>query len=205
MYRIRSKLQRVSVEKLRPTQMTVGLKEVKRKRQDWAKLGKKKRRAAMKEVFFPAVIGPRGAHYILDHHHLAVALVQERAKYVQVGVVEDLSALDASAFWIYLDHLSWVHPYDQHGRRRSFKDMPSSMRALRNDPYRSLAGEVRDASGFAKSDQPFLEFLWTNFFRTHVAAELLGADEGKALKKALRLAVSAKAKFLPGWTGGGKG
>ena len=205
MYRIRSRLQRVSVEKLRPTQMTVGLKEVERKRQAWARLGKKKRRAAMKEVFFPAVIGPRGAHYILDHHHMAVALAQEHAKHVQVGVVQDLSTLDAGAFWIYLDHLSWVHPYDQHGRRRSFKDMPSSLHSLRDDPYRSLAGEVRDAGGFAKSDEPFLEFLWTNFFRDNVAVELLKADYRKALKKALRLALSAKAKHLPGWTGSGTG
>ena len=205
MYRIRSKLQRVSVDKLRPTQMTVGLKEVKRKRQEWAVLGKKKRRAAMKEVFFPAVIGPRGAHYILDHHHLAVALVQERAKHVQVGVVEDLSALDASAFWIYLDHLSWVHPYDQHGRRRSFKDMPSSMRSLRNDPYRSLAGEVRDAGGFAKSDQPFLEFLWTNFFRTNVPRSCSRLITARRSKRRCGSRVSAKAKYLPGWTGGGKG
>ena len=52
MYRIRSKLQSVSVDKLRPTQMTVGRKEVEGKRQEWAVLGKKKRRAAMKEVFF---------------------------------------------------------------------------------------------------------------------------------------------------------
>ena len=204
MYRIRSKLESIALEQLRPTQMTVGLKEVERKREEWAALGKKKRRAAMKEVFFPAVIGPHGAHFILDHHHLAVALAQEHAKHVQVGVVKDLSVLDAAAFWIYLDHLSWVHPYDERGRRRSFKDMPDSLRSLRDDPYRSLAAEVRDSGGYAKADQPFLEFLWTNFFRANVPAKILKSDHRKALKKALRLALSAKAAHLPGWVGGGK-
>ena len=118
---------------------------------------------------------------------------------MQVGVVRDLSALDASAFWIYLDHLSWVHPYDQHGRRRSFKDMPSSMRSLRNDPYRSLAGEVRDAGGFAKSDQPFLEFLWTNFFRTNVPAELLEAEHQQGAQKgAAARAIRQRPNIFPG-------
>jgi hypothetical protein len=201
MYRITSKLQRVPVTDLRPTQMTVGKKEVERKQQEWAGLGKKKRRAAMSEVLFPAVIGPRDAYYILDHHHSAVALVNEHADEVQVGVVKDLSALEATDFWIYLDHLSWVHPYDQRGKRRSLKEVPSSLRALRDDPYRSLAGEVRDLGGFAKSDTPFLEFLWTNYFRANVRADWLRSHYGKALKRAMRLALSAKTRHLPGWVG----
>jgi hypothetical protein len=201
MYRIDSKLQMIAVADLRPTQMTVGLKEVARKRQQWTAMGKKKRRAAMSEVLFPAVIGPGNAYYILDHHHTAVALVEEQAQDVQVGVVKDLSALAAGDFWIYLDHLSWVHPYDQKGKRRSFKQMPSSLQKLRDDPYRSLAGEVRDLGGFAKSDAPFLEFLWTNFFRTNVRADWVRAHYAKALRRAMRLAQSAKAQYLPGWVG----
>lgn len=53
MYRIESKLERVPVTALRPTQMTVGLQEVERKPQEWAALGKKQRRAATAEVLFP--------------------------------------------------------------------------------------------------------------------------------------------------------
>jgi hypothetical protein len=34
-------------------------------------------------------------------------------------------------------------------------DIPTAFEKLRDDPYRSLAGEVRDAGGFAKSDAPF--------------------------------------------------
>jgi hypothetical protein len=204
MYRIKSKLKEVPAKALRPTQMTVGFKEVKSKRQEWAALGKKKRRAAMSEVFFPAVIGPKSAYYILDHHHLALALVREQAPSVQVGVVKDLSDLNANDFWIYLDHLSLVHPYDQKGRRCAFKEMPVSIGSLRDDPYRSLAGGVRDAGGFAKADEPYLEFLWTNFFRNNIAAELLTSDYDKALKKALRLAISGKAQHLPGWAGTSK-
>ena len=201
MYRIESKLRKVAVTDLRPTQMTIGLKEVERKQQEWAALGKKKRRAAMAEVLFPAVIGPRNGYFILDHHHSAVALVNEHAQEVQVGVVKDLSVLDATDFWIYLDHLSWVHPYDQRGRRRSLKEMPSSFRALRDDPYRSLAGEVRDLGGFAKSNTPYLEFLWTNYFRANVRADWVKSHYRKALKRAMQLALSTKTRYLPGWVG----
>ncbi len=206
MYRIESKLQSVPVTGLRPTQMTVGLKEVERKQKEWAELGKKKRRSAMSEVLFPAVIGPRGGYYILDHHHTAVALVREKAQEVQVGVVKDLSVLGSTDFWIYLDHLSWAHPYDARGKRRTLKEMPTSLRSLRDDPYRSLAGEVRDRGGFAKSDTPYLEFLWTNYFRGHVRADWLRSHYGKALKRAMHLALSDKTRYLPGWVGerGGK-
>jgi hypothetical protein len=201
MYRIKSKLQKVAVADLRPTQMTIGKKEVERKQRDWAALGKKKRRAAMEEVFFPAVLGPEKRYFILDHHHSAVALVNEHAGEVQVGVVKDLSVLNTGEFWIYLDHLSWVHPYDSHGKRCSLKEMPGSLRAMRDDPYRSLAGDVRDRGGFSKSDTPFLEFLWTNYFRANVPSGWLKSHYGKALKRAMRLAMSAKTSYLPGWAG----
>lgn len=201
MYTIKSKLQKVSIEKLRPTQMTVGRKEVESKREEWAKLDKKERRAAMEELFFPAVLGPGEAYYILDHHHAAVALLKEGTAEVQVGVAEDLSALGMRDFWVYMDHVSWVHPYDHRGRRCSFKEMPSSLRELRDDPYRSLAGEVRDRGGFAKSATPFPEFLWTNYFRENVPAGRLKSQYEKALKQAMRLAVSSKTAHLPGWAG----
>ena len=41
---------------------------------------------------------------------------------------------------------------------------------LQNDPYRSLAGLVRMAGGYAKVEAPFSEFLWADFFRPRVTA-----------------------------------
>jgi hypothetical protein len=40
-----------------------------------------------------------------------------------------------------LDHHSWVHPYDQDGRRRDFSKFTKSIDKLRDDPFR--AGLVR--------------------------------------------------------------
>jgi hypothetical protein len=201
MYRIESQLKRVNFGQLRPTQMTVGFKEVGEKQKEWSELGGKKRRKAMDEMFFPVVTGPKDFFFVLDHHHSAVALGREKASEVHVGIVKDLSKLTESEFWIYLDHLSWVHPYDHRGERRSLNDIPASFQKLRDDPYRSLAGDVRDAGGFAKSDEPYLEFLWSNFFRAHISLRLLSSHYQRATKRALKLAHSGKTAHLPGWVG----
>ncbi|GAC1538996.1 MAG: hypothetical protein NVS2B4_18970 [Ramlibacter sp.] len=155
----------------------------------------------MRQELFPVVIGPKKTFYILDHHHAAVALVQEKSDIVQVGVVKDLSDLKPQDFWIFLDHYSWVHSYDETGQRRDLKEMPDDFESLKDDPYRSLAGEVRDAGGFAKADAPFLEFLWANHFRALVPAKALAAHPKKALADALTLARSKKSSHLPGWPG----
>jgi len=201
MYTIDSELKQVKLEKLRPTQITVGFKEVARKRKSWTKLDPGDRRDAMCKELFPAVKGPGKTYYILDHHHTAAALVREKSERVLVGVVKDLSRLNPQDFWIFMDHYSWVHPYDERGSRRSFDDIPASFEDLRDDPYRSLAGEVRDAGGFAKSDAPFLEFLWANHLRSAISEKLLGQEPKKALAQALALARSRKSSFLPGWPG----
>jgi hypothetical protein len=52
-----------------------------------------------------------------------------------------------------------MHPFDDKGRRRHYKDIPKSVRDLVDDPFRSLAGELRRAGGFAKDTTPFSEFL----------------------------------------------
>jgi hypothetical protein len=181
--------------------MTYGEREVEDKRRKWSKLDKKKRRKDMQECLFPAVLGPKRRFFILDHHHLALALLRESVDQVQVGVVRDLSMLEPAQFWIYLDHLSYVHPYDENGERRSLADIPNSFAGMRDDPYRSLAGAVRRAGGFAKSDAPFLEFLWSNHFRRHVARSKLTRHFRKAVRESVKLALSAQSSYLPGFCG----
>jgi hypothetical protein len=201
MYRIESELKCVPLKELRPTQMTVGFKEVEAKRKSWAELGAEKREAAIQEEFFPAVRGPGKKYFVLDRHHAALALTEERAAQVQVGLVKDLSGLAERDFWIFLDHYSWMHCYDAKGERRGWDQMPKRFVDMKDDPYRSLAGDLRDAGGFSKVDVPFLEFLWANYLRERVPARLLKAEPKRALKKARELARSRDCSFLPGWCG----
>ena len=74
-----------------------------------------------------------------------------RSEDVLVTVLADLSALEPDSFWVVLDARGWTHPYDEHGKRRDFADVPKSVTGLRDDPFRSLAGELRRAGGYAVS------------------------------------------------------
>lgn len=70
-----------------------------------------------------------------------------------------------------------------------------------DDPYRSLAGALRLRGGFAKDVTPFSEFLWADFLRHRVGRKLLKHDFAAALRRALRLAKTDGASYLPGWCG----
>ncbi len=201
MFTIKSSLLVKRLEKLRPTQITVGFKEVEQKRKEFASMKPKQRQAQMREQLFPVVKGIGSAYFILDHHHAALAMLQEGAEEIHAGLVQDLSHLSESAFWTYLDHFSWMHVYDENGHKRSFSGIPGRLHDLIDDPYRSFAGAVREAGGFSKPPEPFQEFLWANFFREKVTQKAMKRDWKKSVNEALKLARSTEAKHIPGWCG----
>jgi hypothetical protein len=186
---------------LRPTQMTVGMREVKEKRNHLRKHVAKKIGKYLGNHMIPVVLGPKQRPYIIDHHHLALALHKEGLEHVLVSVVANLSALEPDAFWIVLDHHAWVHPYDAKGRRRPVADIPKSITGLVDDPFRSLSGELRRAGGFAKDITPFSEFLWADFLRRRMKRGDVEDNFSGALDRALILAKGQEARYLPGWCG----
>jgi hypothetical protein len=187
---------------LRPTQMTVGIREVKEKRQRWReRKSKKKQLEMLGSHMIPVVLGPDKRYYVVDHHHLARALHDEGVKDILVTVIGDLSMVERDAFWGVMDNKRWVYPYDAKGERRHFKDLPKSIEDLKDDPFRSLAGELRRAGGFAKDTTPFSEFLWADFLRRHIQRKMVEDHFTKAMEKALELAKTDDAIYLPGWCG----
>jgi hypothetical protein len=199
-------LKPVPISELRPTQITVGYREVQEKRRAWrerAEASSDGEQAAeyLGSHMIPVILGPKSRHYILDHHHLCRALQEEGVGHILVNVVDDLSRLSKRSFWVYLDNRGWCHPYDAEGERRAFDDIPQGVHKMPDDPYRSLAGELRRAGGFAKDTTPFSEFIWADFLRARVKVKLIDEDFNAALKKALPLAKSRDASYLPGWCG----
>ena len=108
------------------------------------------------------LLGPNGHRYVLDHHHLARALLDEGVTKVTVMAIADLSHLPKPAFWMFLDNRGWCHPYDDRGKRVGFGDIPRRIADLSDDPFRSLAGETRRRGGFVKVVTPFSEFIWAD-------------------------------------------
>jgi len=194
-------LHTVPITELRPTQITVGMREVHAKQKSWQQQGKKKRAEFLGRHMIPVIRGPRDRLYVIDHHHLSLALHNEGVENVLVTAVADLRKLDDAAFWTYLDNRSWVHPYDASGRRCDYDEIPNKISGLKDDPFRSIAGELRRLGGFAKDTTPFSEFLWADFMRRRIRRSLAKDDFEKALERAMELAKSEEADYLPGWCG----
>jgi hypothetical protein len=191
----------VPVAGLRPTQMTVGFREVEIKRRQWREADAQARVRLLRSHVVPAVLGPKGQSYIVDHHHFTRALLEEKQKLVAVFVVADLQHLARKEFWTFLDNSDWCHAYDADGKRCALSDIPDSLTKLADDPFRSLVGELIRAGGCAKTSAPFFEFLWADFLRRRIKKSLIEKDFGSALVAALDLAKGPDAKSLPGWSG----
>jgi len=201
MYRHDPILDPVKVSDLKPTQMTVGFREVAQKRRQWRERAERDGPEFLGRHTIPVLKGPKGAMYVLDHHHLVRALHEEGVAEIAVNMIADLGSLKRDEFWTLCDNRGWCHPYDADGVRRSFDDIPRRIDDLKDDPFRSLSGELRRSGGYAKEITPFSEFIWADFLRRRIKRKLVEDDFSTALTKALKLARSHAAEHLPGWCG----
>lgn len=185
--------------KLHPTQITVGLLEVKDRRRQLESLKKHEQRDFLAAHPIPAVLGLEGKLFITDHHHLARAARDLEIEQAFFLTEADLSSHDPDDFWQAMASESWVHPYDEHGVLRPYHEIPRHLEGLRDDIYRSLACYVRRAGGYEKTPTAFAEFRWADFFRQRIKIGPGPADFSAALEKAMRLAHSPEASDLPGF------
>lgn len=190
----------VPLADLRPTQVAVGMRavEVKRRKIERHTESSRKLRRFLEKRPIPAVLGPGEDYYIIDHHHLSLALWQNEVDEVFVRVVGDLSDMARRIFFQTMASLGWLHAYDAHGRKICPTRLPASLDKLQSDRYRDLAWSVREAGGFKKTPVPFSEFAWANFFRDHIPGTLLADRFEIAHEQAMRLAASRHARHLPG-------
>ncbi len=190
----------IDLAKIRPTQVSIGYEEVKKKRKEWRELSKRDRKALLSSHWFPSILGPRGEYFIIDHHHLGMALHLEEQSSVNLTVLKDFSLLNLETFWRVMEFHQWVHPFDESGNRVPFSKIPTTVSKLRDDPYRSLAGLAREHGAFAKDLTPYSEFLWADFFRTRIPKKKL-IKWDLAIESALQCAQTQEASYLPGWVG----
>lgn len=191
----------VPLADIRPTQMAVGMRvvELKRRKIERHVGSARKLRRYLEKRPVPAVLGPGDDYYIIDHHHMSLALWQSAVDEVFVRVVGDLSDMPKREFLRAMSAFGWLHTYDADGRRICPTRLPSRIDQLKADLYRDLAWSVREAGGFRKSYIPFSEFAWANYFRRLIPASLLARDFERAHDYAMGLARSPCAKRLPGY------
>jgi hypothetical protein len=188
----------IPIVDLTPTQVTVGMREVDIKRRRW-----REKHSHPADYFnahwFPVILGPRTRYYLIDRHHLTRGLQDEGIPELPVSIMADLGELSLDKFWTALELQNWTHPFDDEGVRRAYDNMPISVNELIDDPYRSLAGALKRAGGYAKDRVPFSEFRWADFLRCRISRELIERHFGRALALASSLAQSTDAAALPGW------
>lgn len=189
------------LHKLRPTQITIGLIEVRVKRLGLEALAKHQQREFLAAHMIPAVFGPDARIYITDHHHLARAAIEAGIETGFFLIEADLGQLEPNAFWRTMGENRWAHPIDEQGHRQPFAAIPKHLDELRDDVYRSLAGFVRTAGGYEKTPTAFAEFLWADFFRHRIVIGPTHEDFKAAVEEALFLARSTIAQDLPGYRG----
>lgn len=197
----RGKLLEVPIEQLRPTQMAVGMRAVTYKRKKFERRVTNKREVedVLSRRPIPAVRGPGGELYIIDNHHFGLALWQADVKTAFARVIDDRSAMSTAAFWRHMEAKGRLYPFDEEGARVAPSRLPTWLHALRHDPYRDLAWEVREAGGFAKVAVPYAEFRWANYFRERIAPRLVRRDYDTAIEKAMHLCTDRAARHLPGF------
>jgi hypothetical protein len=191
-----------NIKTLHPTQLAVGMQQVREKAARIGEKKKKKQKKYFEEHEVPVVVGPGGKHYLVDHHHLCVAALQINVHKVYIQVIEDWSADSPQEFWQKM-HPKYVWLHDATGKPLTLEEFPSllpeDVTGLKDDPYRSLAAIVRKAGGFNKDWMPFAEFHWANFFREHIpladGSTITDADIGRAMQHS-RIPTAA---HLPGF------
>jgi len=222
----------VKVSKLKPTQNAAGFDEVNDKIARYSA----KSKADLKDYLIvhpvPVVIGNGGQFYLTDHHHLANALwktaegkneagIDTGNVRVAVSVLHNIAPLKGYHFWKVMQETRLLYLFDNYGGGPIRpKDLCQHIKDLANDPYRSLAWEVRTRYGYGKSPHAFAEFLWADFFRIRIIIDnwilkdkirgsdvLIGnlpEDQKKDLiDEAMNLARSPEAAGMPGYLGNG--
>ncbi len=193
---------RVAIKKLHPTQFAVGYWEVDQRAASIARKSPKELASYLKAHLALLVIGPGAEPYLVDGHHLCVALLKARkGKTVEARIEANWRSLSIAEFWSKMRGSNYVYLYDNQGRGPlDVTQLPKKITGLTDDPYRSLAWAVRDRGGFQRTMISFSEFQWANFFRKQIDIGPKPEDFNKAVEAALRLSHTVEAKDLPGYS-----
>jgi hypothetical protein len=220
----------LKVGNLMPTQNAVGFDEVNDKIARYSAKSKEDLKDYLLVQPVPVVIGNGGNFYLTDHHHMANALwktaegknkadIDTGNVRVVARVQHNRHGLVGYHFWKEMHQLRLVYLFDNYGGGPIRpKDLCTHVKDLDNDPYRSLAWEVRKRYGYAKSPHAFAEFLWADFFRIRIVIDnwilkdkireenvlignLLEEHRKEVIDEAMYLARSSEAAGMPGYLG----
>ena len=196
--------------KLRPLQGAVGMKQVENRIADDPKLGRQK----LEEDPTKVVAGVGGQLFIIDHHHAAEAWLGAKTEWganALCKIVNSEKGLPAEfktedEFWTALKAARLVRLKNASGVDVDASQLPKTLEAMADDPYRSLAWFVRQKGGFCKTAREFAEFAWADWLRSKSPTfeiQNLPSDPNEknaTVDEAVEMAHSSEAESLPGYS-----
>ena len=194
----------VPVARLRPTQLCVGLAEVRSRQTDFQAESNRERRQYLGSKPVPLVRGGDGSLWMVDRHHRLRALLELLPEATAFGYVAlDLPEAEPEAVLAELHRRGWLYLYDGRGLGPlSPHALPATLLGLQDDPYRSLVWKLkREGVVQAAPLIPFHEFRWGAWLRSRPLPPFSSERLEPALPMARALARSSAAAHLAGWNG----
>ncbi|MFI5349108.1 MAG: ParB-like protein [Elusimicrobiota bacterium] len=198
--------EKAKVTKLKPMQIPGGMFEIKDKAVALRDMKKKEADEWLEENSIPHIEDYKDRKRPVDHHHEARAAWEAGFKKVYTHRYFDdwlhrkIKGLTREEFYAVTRAMGLFYDLDQFGAGpHDPNHLPEDVRGLADDPFRSVAWQVRKRDGYLKSSVPFAEFRWAKFFRARVKTYPSGADFEKSVREAMRIVHDPAAKGLPGY------
>jgi hypothetical protein len=198
-------LLRVAVADLQPTQLCVGLAEVRSRQRDFAGDSSSQLQRYLRAKPVPLVRSGDGALWMVDRHHRLRALVEMEPQAQAFGyVVLALASSERHAVLEELQRRGWLYLYDGRGLGPlPASALPARLLDLQDDPYRSLVWKLKKEGCIEPAPLiPFHEFRWGAWLRRRPLPPFSSARLEPALPVARALVRSQAASHLAGWRGG---
>ena len=197
---------RTRVLELKPMQIPAGMYEVQDKARDVRDMKKKEVDDWLREKSVPILEDYKARKRPVDHHHEARSTWE--ADYDEVythhyfddALHRKIKGLSRDEFYAVTRAMGLFYDRDQYGAGpHDPNHLPEDVRGMADDPFRSVAWQVRKRDGYEKSDEPFAEFRWAQYFRERLKTYPTRADFEKSVVEAMRLVHDPAAKGLPGY------
>ena len=192
----------VPLRALQPTQLCVGMAEIRSRQLDFAQDSSKERRRYLKRKPTPLVRSASGELWMVDRHHRLRALMELDPEATAFGyVVLQLHVAERHAVLHELHQRGWLYLYDGRGLGPLHPTaLPTSLSGTQDDPYRSLVWKLkREGLVEAAPLIPFHEFRWGAWLRSRNLPHFSSDRLDPALPAARALVRSQAASHLAGW------
>jgi len=199
-----TELLEIPIAQLRPTQLRVGLAEVRSRMRDFSAEDAGERRTYLGSKPVPLVRNRAGALWMVDRHHRLRALIEIVPAATAFGyVVLDLDSHDPHEGLEILRQRGWLYLYDGRGLGPLPPSaLPAQLTGLQDDPYRSLVWKLKKEGVIEPAPLiPFHEFRWAAWLRSRPLPPFSSDQLDPALPRAIALAKSRAASHLAGWKG----